>query len=86
MGFKLHPGAFSFRVHIFCAVFVRAHMWQAPSNGLGKPGCIREHKAVEEEANNLAEWVPEVALSRLWGCRIRSGPANSPLLPSHEFS
>ena len=67
-------------------VFVRAHMWQAPSNGLGKPGCIREHKAVEEEANNLAEWVPEVALSRLWGCRIRSGPANLPLLPSHEFS
>ena len=42
-------------------------MWQAPSNGLGKPGCIREQKAVEEEANNLAEWVPEVALSRLWG-------------------
>ena len=42
-------------------------MWQAPSNWLGKPGCIREHKAVEEEANNLAEWVPEVALSRLWG-------------------
>ena len=61
-------------------------MWSASSNRQGKPGCIREHKVVEEEPNNLAEWVPEVVLSRLWGCWIRSGPANSPLLPSHEFS
>ena len=59
---------------------------EAPSNVQGKPECIREHKAIEEGANNPAEWVPEVALSRLWGCRIRSSPANSPLLPSHEFS
>ena len=77
---------FSFHVHIFCPLFAEAQMWSASSNRQGKPGCIREHKAVEEEANNLAEWVPEMALSRLWGCWIRSGPANSPLLPSHEFS
>ena len=40
-------------------------MWSASSNRQGKPGCIREHKVVEEEPNNLAEWVPEVVLSRL---------------------
>ena len=45
-------------------------MWSASSNRQGKPGCIREHKVVEEEPNNLAEWVPEVVLSRLWGAGL----------------
>ena len=45
-------------------------MWSASSNRQGKPGCIREHKVVEEEPNNLAEWVPEVALSRWWGAGL----------------